>query len=129
MKKTVAITGGSGFIGAYLVKRMAQDGWNVKVVDSMFRGSLSRLSNLKDEIEIFETDIRNEKELSKISHNRTFNFVYAANDEYINVLKNLKNYPPAPLDNFINHGTDFISNLPEEKIDEIQKKIKENIIN
>ena len=66
MKKTVAITGGSGFIGAYLVKRMAQDGWNVKVVDSMFRGSLSRLSNLKDEIEIFETDIRNEKELSKI---------------------------------------------------------------
>ena len=71
----------------------------------------------------------NEKELSKISHNRTFNFVYAANDEYINVLKNLKNYPPAPLDNFINHVTDFISNLPEEKIDEIQKKIKENIIN
>ncbi len=70
-----------------------------------------------------------EKELSKISHNRTFNFVYVANDEYINVLKNLKNYPPAPLDNFINHVTDFISNLPEEKIDEIQKKIKENIIN
>ena len=33
-----------------------------------------------------------EKELSKISHNRTFNFVYVANDEYINVLKNLKNY-------------------------------------
>ena len=71
----------------------------------------------------------NEKELSKISHNRTFNYVYTANDEYINVLKNLKNYPPAPLDNFINHVTDFISNLPEEKIDEIQKKIKENIIN
>lgn len=71
----------------------------------------------------------NEKELSKISHNRTFNYVYTANDEYINVLKNLKNYPPAPLNDFINYVTDFISNLPEEKIDEIQKKIKENIIN
>ena len=80
-------------------------------------------------IKKISTNDINEKELSKISHNRTFNFVYAANDEYINVLKNLKNYPPAPLDDFINHVTDFISNLPEEKRNEIQKKISENIIN
>lgn len=74
------------------------------------------------------TDNIDEKVLSKISHSRTFNFVYAANDEYIDVLKNLKNYPPAPLDNFINHVTDFISNLPKAKRNEIQKKILENII-
>lgn len=74
------------------------------------------------------TDNLDEKVLSKISHSRTFNFVYAANDEYIDVLKNLKNYPPAPLDNFINHVTDFISNLPKAKRNEIQKKILENII-
>ena len=96
--------------------------WISKVV------SLNKLISEKVIKKISTNDI-NEKELSKISHNRTFNFVYAANDEYINVLKNLKNYPPAPLDDFINHVTDFISNLPEEKIDEIQKKIKENIIN
>ena len=74
------------------------------------------------------TDNIDEKVLSKISHSRTFNFVYAANDEYIDVLKNLKNYPPAPLDNFINHVTDFILNLPKAKRNEIQKKILENII-
>ena len=66
MNKIVAITGGGGFIGAHLVKKMNQEGWHVKVVDSMLRGSLSRLSDIKNEIEVFETDIRDEESLAKI---------------------------------------------------------------
>jgi|APSaa5957512535_1039671.scaffolds.fasta_scaffold10547_5 UDP-glucose 4-epimerase len=66
MSKIVAITGGGGFIGAHLVKKMNQEGWHVKVIDSMLRGSLSRLSDIENEIEIFETDIRDEESLTKI---------------------------------------------------------------
>jgi len=66
MKKIVVITGGSGFIGAYLARKMNAEDWQVKVIDSMLRGSRSRLTDIENEIEVFEADIRDEPELSKI---------------------------------------------------------------
>lgn len=66
MKKIVVITGGSGFIGAYLARKMNSQDWQVRVVDSMLRGTRSRLNDIENEIEVLEADIRNESELSKI---------------------------------------------------------------
>lgn len=37
MATRVVVTGGGGFIGAYLVKRLVRDGWDVAVVDTMVR--------------------------------------------------------------------------------------------
>ena len=84
-----------------------------------------RLNSLISEgnIEKVNTESLTEKQLSKVSHNRTFNYVYKASYSYIQTLKNLKSYSPAPLDNFIIYVTEFISHLPEKQRQEIGKRI------
>lgn len=66
MKDQVVVTGGSGFIGAYLVKRLVKDGWKVHVIDNMARGEISRLEEVKEDIEIFNIDIRSQKEVERV---------------------------------------------------------------
>jgi UDP-glucose 4-epimerase len=65
MGKRVVVTGGGGFIGAYLVKRLVRDGWNVAVVDTMLRGDASRFAEVADDVELFTTDVRDEEALAK----------------------------------------------------------------
>jgi UDP-glucose 4-epimerase len=65
MGKRVVVTGGGGFIGAYLVKRLVHDGWNVAVVDSMVRGDASRFAEVADDVELFTCDVRDQAALEK----------------------------------------------------------------
>jgi UDP-glucose 4-epimerase len=44
------LTGGAGFIGSALVKRLAADGHEVVVLDDMSRGRADRLSGVRCEI-------------------------------------------------------------------------------
>lgn len=66
MSKRVVVTGGGGFIGAYLVRRLVRDGWDVAVVDTMIRGGASRLSGVADDIEVFDVDVRDEQALTTV---------------------------------------------------------------
>jgi nucleoside-diphosphate-sugar epimerase len=63
MAKRVVVTGGGGFIGAHLVKRLVADGWNVAVVDSMVRGDARRFAEVADDVELFTCDVRDEDAL------------------------------------------------------------------
>lgn len=61
IEKKVLITGGLGFIGSNLARRLADFGNNVSVVDSLvpeYGGNLRNLHDLKDKIKIDLTDIR-----------------------------------------------------------------------
>jgi nucleoside-diphosphate-sugar epimerase len=60
MNKRVVVTGGSGFIGAYLVKRLLKEGWRVVVIDSLTRGDVSRLQDVISDIEFHQVDVRDE---------------------------------------------------------------------
>lgn len=44
-KMKILVTGGAGFIGSSLVKRLVDDGEEVEVVDNLWRGSLKNLQN------------------------------------------------------------------------------------
>jgi nucleoside-diphosphate-sugar epimerase len=57
MKKYL-ITGGTGFIGSALVHRLVQAGHQVRVLDNQSRGSLNRLTDVEDDIELIVADIR-----------------------------------------------------------------------
>ena len=62
IEKKVLITGGLGFIGSNLARRLVDFGNNVSVVDSLipeYGGNLRNLHDLKDKIKIDLTDIRN----------------------------------------------------------------------
>lgn len=53
------VTGGSGFLGAALVRRLVRDGHDVRVLDNHWRGSLEGLQDVIDGIEVVTADIRN----------------------------------------------------------------------
>ena len=64
-KKLYLITGGSGFIGSALVRRMAETGYRVRVLDNQSRGSAERLTDVIDRIEFIEADIRDAEAVRK----------------------------------------------------------------
>ena len=56
--KKYLITGGTGFIGSALVKRLVKGGCSVRVIDNDIRGAKERLNDVYDKIEFMETDVR-----------------------------------------------------------------------
>lgn len=54
----VLVTGGTGFIGSDLVKRLVRDGYQVRVLDDNSRGDPRRLESVKNDIELMEGDVR-----------------------------------------------------------------------
>ena len=56
--KKYLVTGGSGFIGSALVRRLVQAGHTVRVLDNNSRGTFARLNDVKHCVEFVEADIR-----------------------------------------------------------------------
>jgi nucleoside-diphosphate-sugar epimerase len=63
--KRYLVTGGSGFIGSALVKRLVKEGHSVRVLDSNIRGVESRLNSIADLIDFVEADICDYKQVQK----------------------------------------------------------------
>lgn len=64
MSRRVVVTGGGGFIGAYLVKKLVQIGWEVGVIDTMVRGDASRFAEVADHVRLHAVDVRDEEALN-----------------------------------------------------------------
>jgi len=64
-KKKYLVTGGTGFIGSALVKRLVKEGHNVRVLDNDIRGAAKRLEKISDKIELIRADIRDSKDVQK----------------------------------------------------------------
>ena len=47
-KKTILITGGAGFIGSHLCKRLLDEGNKIVCLDNLFTGRKDNISNLMD---------------------------------------------------------------------------------
>lgn len=63
--KRYLVTGGTGFIGSALVRRLVQNGNEVRVLDNNSRGSTGRLADIANEIEFIEADIRDAAAVNK----------------------------------------------------------------
>ncbi|MDE2886716.1 MAG: NAD-dependent epimerase/dehydratase family protein [Gemmatimonadota bacterium] len=58
MSKLYLVTGGAGFIGSSLVRRLLQDDHRVRVLDNLSRGNAGRLADISDQVEFIEADVR-----------------------------------------------------------------------
>ena len=56
--RTLLVTGGTGFLGAALVRRLVTDGHDVRVLDNNVRGASRRLADMAQTLEFVEGDVR-----------------------------------------------------------------------
>lgn len=59
MKKSYLVTGGAGFIGSNIVRRLLEQSGRVRVLDNLSTGKLANLEDVIDDIDFIEGDIRN----------------------------------------------------------------------
>ena len=57
-EKAYLVTGGMGFLGSALVRRLIHEGYRVRVFDNESRGSADRLEDLRGAFELLKGDIR-----------------------------------------------------------------------
>lgn len=68
--ESVLVTGGAGYIGSVLARKLVESGYNVRVLDSLIFGK-DGISDMisQESVELIEDDIRNEKALEKAVKN------------------------------------------------------------
>lgn len=65
--KKYFVTGGSGFIGGAVVRRLVAGGAKVRVLDNLLRGSPRQLESVADKIELVRGDVRDVKVVAEAS--------------------------------------------------------------
>ena len=70
LMKRAVVTGGGGFIGSYVAKKLVALGWKVVVIDNFIRGAKNRLEKYQGSIKIIECDIRDESAIRKLCMDR-----------------------------------------------------------
>jgi UDP-glucose 4-epimerase len=76
MNETVLVTGGAGFIGSNLTKKLVTLGYEVTVVDNFFLGKLENLKEVSEKIDFHEMDVRDKDKLKKLFEEKRFSYVF-----------------------------------------------------
>ena len=114
-KKTFLVTGGTGFIGSNICKLLIKKNHNVKVFDNNFRGSLSKIKKIKNQLKFIKGDIRN-KELLNRSLQNTDAVIHLA---YVNGTKYFYSKPVLILDIAIKGIVNIIEACIKNKVKEL----------
>ncbi|MEJ2271502.1 MAG: SDR family NAD(P)-dependent oxidoreductase, partial [Candidatus Bathyarchaeota archaeon] len=75
----VVVTGGAGFIGSHLCKRLVDKGAKVNVIDNLSSGKLDNIKNLMDSgLKFVQGDIRDPEKIEQVAKNSEIIFHLAA---------------------------------------------------
>ncbi len=115
MKKKILITGGAGFIGASIVESLIQQGYDIKVLDNLQRGKLSKLKNVEGNFDFIECDIRNTKKVVSAAKDCT-SIIHLA---YVNGTKFFYSNPDLVLDIGVNGMLSVIEACKLDNVEEL----------
>jgi nucleoside-diphosphate-sugar epimerase len=113
--KRYLITGGAGFIGAAIAKRLLAEGNFVRILDNEFRGSHERFEKSSGHIEFIKADIR-DKEKVEIACENTDVVVHLA---FINGTKYFYDHPDLVLDVGVKGMINILDGLIRHKVPEL----------
>jgi len=88
-RKKILITGGLGFLGSNLARKLAQNNASVTIIDNLnplYGGNLFNIVGIEDQVRLIIDDLRNEKHLLPIIKNVDIIFHFAAQVSYIDSL-------------------------------------------
>ena len=114
-KKTFLVTGGTGFIGSNISNFLFNKGYNVKIFDNNFRGSIQKIKYFKKKIKFIKGDVRNKQSLNKALKN-TDAVIHLA---YVNGTKYFYSKPVLVLDIAIKGILNVIEGCIKNKIKEL----------
>lgn len=89
--KTVLITGGLGFIGSALARRLVHDGAQVTVVDSLipeYGGNVFNVHDIKDDIKINISDVRDPFAMEYLLQGQAYLFNLAGQTSHMDSMNN-----------------------------------------
>lgn len=109
------VTGGMGFIGSALVRRLVNMGNQVRVFDNEFRGPIERIKDIYKKIEVIQGDIR-DPEIVRLACKGVDSVFHLA---YINGTEYFYNYPELVLDVGIRGIINVIDGCVKEKVREL----------
>ena len=61
MSKRYLVTGGAGFIGSHIVRRLVSEGAEVRVVDNLSTGQVERLDDVRESVDLVRGDLANQQ--------------------------------------------------------------------
>ena len=90
-EKKVLITGGLGFIGSNLARRLVHDGAKVTVVDSLipeYGGNPRNLHDIKDQVAINLSDVRDPFSMNQLVQGQDYLFNLAGQTSHLDSMEN-----------------------------------------
>jgi len=61
MSKRYLVTGGAGFIGSHIVRRLVSEGAEVRIADNLSTGQADRLDDVRDSVELMRGDLADQQ--------------------------------------------------------------------
>ena len=113
--KKYLITGGTGFIGNHLVRRLVKETFQVRVLDNDMRGMQERLKDISNKIEFIKADVRNFNDVRKSCKN-VDSVIHLA---YINGTEYFYKMPELVLDIAVKGMTNVIDACIKENVKEL----------
>jgi nucleoside-diphosphate-sugar epimerase len=63
--KSYLVTGGAGFLGSAVARRLLSEGHSVRILDNEWRGNVRRIADISDDVQFIRADIRDSGAVDK----------------------------------------------------------------